>query len=173
MEWISIGNIQVYIFFIFKITYFSNDILFDDSTGSADRDGKPSDRENFALLVEEMSKVFRPRNWLLSAAVPPSIDRIDDGYDVARLSKAFDFINVMTYDMHGEWENYVDHHAPFKARPFDVGNTLNLHCDGALSLWINQGADPKKIIFGIPFYSKSFTLANPNDNQPRAPSSGK
>ena len=27
-----------------------------------------------------------------------------------------DFINVMTYDLHGDWDNYADHHAPLHAR---------------------------------------------------------
>jgi GH18 family chitinase len=27
-----------------------------------------------------------------------------------------DFINVMTYDLHGDWDNFADHHAPLHAR---------------------------------------------------------
>ena len=119
-----------------------------------------------------MSEAFRPRNWLLSAAVPAATFRINDGYDVPRLSKALDFINVMTYDMHGVWDDYVDHHAPIKQRPFDQGPTQNLHCDGSLSYWISQGAVPNKIIYGIPFYGRNFKLADPKNNLPRAAADG-
>lgn len=83
-----------------------------------------------------MSAVFKPRQWLLTAAVPAAISLIDQGYDVPRLAEALDFINVMTYDLHGTWDKYADHHAPLFSRPFDVGATQNLNCDAALSYWV-------------------------------------
>jgi chitinase len=122
--------------------------------------------------VEEMSAVFQPRNWLLTAAVPAATFRINEGYDVPRLAKSLDFINVMTYDLHGTWDNYADHHAPLRKRPFDSGATQNLHSDGALSYWISKGAPARKIIFGIPFYGRNFRLANPNNSKPKAPIAG-
>lgn len=33
-------------------------------------------------------------------------------YDVPELSKYLDFINIMTYDFHGQWEKTVGHNAP-------------------------------------------------------------
>jgi chitinase len=122
--------------------------------------------------VEEMSSVFKSRNWLLTAAVPAATFRINEGYDVPRLAKSLDFINVMTYDLHGTWDNYADHHAPLRKRPFDTGATQNLHSDGALSYWISKGAPAAKIIFGIPFYGRNFRLANPNNSKPKAPIAG-
>lgn len=119
-----------------------------------------------------MSAVFQRRNWLLTAAVPAATFRINEGYDVPRLAKSLDFINVMTYDLHGTWDNYADHHAPLFKRPFDTGATQNLHSDGALSYWISKGAPASKIIFGIPFYGRNFRLANPSNTQPRAPIAG-
>ena len=35
---------------------------------------------------------------------------IDNGYDVPELSVSLDAIHLMSYDMHGSWENFVDHH---------------------------------------------------------------
>lgn len=119
-----------------------------------------------------MSAAFRPRGWLLSAAVPAAIFRINEGYDVPRLASALDFVNVMTYDLHGTWDSYVDHHAPLYRRPFDQGPTQNLHSDGALSAWIQRGVPASKVIFGIPFYGRNFRLANANNWKPRAPSAG-
>ena len=37
--------------------------------GATDRDGRWADRDNFSSLVEELAEVFRPRGWILSAAV--------------------------------------------------------------------------------------------------------
>lgn len=33
-------------------------------------------------------------------------------YDVVEISKYLDFINVMTYDFHGQWERLVGHNSP-------------------------------------------------------------
>lgn len=86
-----------------------------------------------------MAAAFAPRGWLLSAAVTPAIYRVNEGYDVPRISAALDFINVMTYDLHGTWDNYADHHAPLRRRPFDQWSTENLHADGGISYWIEKG----------------------------------
>lgn len=41
--------------------------------------GPTEDKENFAAFVEELSKAFKPRGWLLSSAVSPSKIVIDLG----------------------------------------------------------------------------------------------
>lgn len=35
--------------------------------------------------------------------------------------------------------------------------------------WVERGADPSKLVMGIPFYGQTFTLANPLQNGLRAP----
>ena len=110
-----------------------------EHVGATDRDGQWADKNNFAALVEEMAAAFRQSGWLLSAAVSPAIFRINEGYDVGRISAGLDFINVMTYDLHGSWDRYADHHAPLKQRPFDQWATENLHADGGISYWIKKG----------------------------------
>lgn len=51
-----------------------------------------------------MSEACKPRRLLLSSAVSPSKTVIDAGYKVATLSKYFDWIAVMAYDYHGQWD---------------------------------------------------------------------
>ena len=48
--------------------------------------------------------------------MPAANFRISEGYDVPRIARALDLINVMTYDMRGAWDNRADHHAPMNAR---------------------------------------------------------
>lgn len=90
-------------------------------TGAEDLGGRPSDKEHFSLLTEELSEVFAPRGWLLSAAVSPSRFRLEDAYDVHRLARNLDFINLMTFDMHAERDHSADHHAPLLQRKHDTG----------------------------------------------------
>ena len=67
----------------------------------------------------ELSSAFKPYDWLLTAAVPATDSRIEQGFEVSKISKYLDFINVMTYDMHGVWDGYADHHSALNARPHD------------------------------------------------------
>ena len=56
---------------------------------------------------------------LLSAAVSPSKTIMDVGYDVPAISQYLDWINVMTYDYHGQWDKKTGHVAPHYAHPDD------------------------------------------------------
>lgn len=87
--------------------------------------GPKSDKEAFASFVRELSAEFKPRGLLLSAAVSPSKMVIDEGYDVPTLSKYLDWIAVMTYDFHGQWDKKTGHVAPLYARPDDWAPTFN------------------------------------------------
>lgn len=134
-----------------------------------DRDGGWDDKQNFADLVEELSQAFKSHNWLLSAAVSPAKFRVNDGYDVKRIAKYLDFINVMTYDLHGSWDRAADHHAPLHKREHDDWDPLTT--DSGLSYWHQKGAPLNKILLGTPFYGRSFTLAG-GSSEPGAASSG-
>ena len=111
--------------------------------GATDRDGKWADKKNFADLVEELSEEFAPRGWLLSAAVSPASFRVEEGYDVARIARKLDFINVMTYDLHGSWDNFADHHSPLHTREHDSWEFQSLNTVRTMFLadiqgWINK-----------------------------------
>lgn len=119
--------------------------------------GKPDEKENFAKFVEELSVAFKPRGLLLSTAVSPSKKVIDAGYDIPRLSKYFDWISVMAYDYHGQWDKKTGHVAPMYDHPEDWEHTFNANF--SLNYWLEKGADPRKIIMGMPMYGQSFSLA--------------
>lgn len=66
--------------------------------------GHADEKQFFAQFVRELAEAFKPRGWLLSSAVSPSKTVIDAGYDVEPLSQYFDWIAVMAYDYHGQWD---------------------------------------------------------------------
>lgn len=82
--------------------------------------GKPQEKEGFAQFVQELSEEFKPRGWYLSAAVSPSKMVIDAGYDIAKLAEYFDWISVMTYDFHGNWDRQTGHVAPLYYYPGNI-----------------------------------------------------
>jgi chitinase len=87
--------------------------------------GPASDKSSFAEFVKELHEAFRPKGWLLSAAVSPSRRVVDAGYDVPTLSRYLDWIAVMCYDYHGQWDKITGHVAPMYAHPDDVDATFN------------------------------------------------
>lgn len=111
-------------------------------------------------MVKELAQEFRPRGWLLSAAVSPSKMVIDAGYDVPTLSEYFNWIAVMTYDFHGNWDRQTGHVAPLYYYPGDKWDYFNANF--TIHYWIEKGAPPQKLIMGLPMYGQSFSLADPN-----------
>lgn len=47
------------------------------------------------------------------------------GYDVPLLSEKLDWISVMAYDYHGQWDEVTGHVAPMYEHPDDVDKTFN------------------------------------------------
>lgn len=87
--------------------------------------GFADEKEGFTAWVRELSEAFRPRGLLLSTAVSPSKKIIDAGYDVSELSRYFDWIAVMTYDFHGQWDKKTGHVAPLYHHPDDDYDYFN------------------------------------------------
>ena len=124
--------------------------------------GPASDKKAFAELLKDLSLAFRPRGLLLSSAVSPSKTVVDAGYDVPALSKYLDWIAVMTYDFHGQWDKKTGHVAPLYHHPKDDFYFFNANY--SINYWISKGASPRSIVMGnflflIFFYSfKPFIL---------------
>lgn len=47
------------------------------------------------------------------------------GYDVPLLSEKLDWISVMAYDYHGQWDEVTGHVAPMYEHPDDIDKTFN------------------------------------------------
>ena len=87
--------------------------------------GPASDKINFGLWAKELSEAFKPRGLLLSAAVSAGKPTIDLAYDVPTLGQYLDFINVMSYDLHGHWDRKTGHHSALYQHSGDSSNYLN------------------------------------------------
>ncbi|BET00648.1 Glyco_18 [Nesidiocoris tenuis] len=132
--------------------------------------GPDSDKQAFADWVTELHEAFKPHGLLLSAAVSPAKKVVDNGYDVKTLSDKFDWIAVMCYDYHGQWDKRTGHVAPMYAHEEDLDVTFNANF--TMFYWQSQGADPKKLIMGMPMYGQSFSLAESKENGLDAPTYG-
>ncbi len=68
----------------------------------------------------------------------------------------------MAYDYHGQWDKKTGHVAPMYVHPEDWEQTFNANF--TINYWIEKGADPRKLVLGMPMYGQSFSLAERNNH---------
>lgn len=99
------------------------------------------------LLSQELKSAFEQESYhtgrqrlILTAAVPAGKSNIDAGYDIPNVARNLDFINIMTYDLHGSWDSTTGHNSPLYGRanedPADA--TLNMVITKGISVKPNK-----------------------------------
>lgn len=91
---------------------------------------------------------------LVSLTLPASFWYLQH-FDISNLQKHVDWFNIMSYDVHGSWDIDSDWTPPLAnshSNMTELQDALDL-------LWRND-IDPKKVTFGMAFYSRTFTLEN-------------
>ncbi|KAL6436444.1 hypothetical protein ACFW04_004740 [Cataglyphis niger] len=118
-----------------------------------------SDKPNFTKLVQELKKEFEKQEppLLLAVALSGYKEVIDKAYEVHEISRAVDFMSVMTYDYHGAWESKSGHIAPLFASPGDSNPYYNVNF--TMSYLVSLGAEKSKLLVGIPLYGQSYRLS--------------
>lgn len=76
---------------------------------------------------QESYHTGRPR-LMLTAAVPAGKSNIDAGFDIPNVVRSLDFVNIMTYDLHGSWDSSTGHNSPLYSRASEnaADATLNM-----------------------------------------------
>ncbi|EHA19726.1 hypothetical protein ASPNIDRAFT_122397, partial [Aspergillus niger ATCC 1015] len=86
------------------------------------------------------------------------------GFNVTGMEPYVDYFNFMSYDIHGTWDGKS------KWTSSDVNPHTNLtEISAGLDLLWRNGVDPSKVLLGLGFYGRSFTLANPSCDTPGCP----
>ena len=143
-----------------------------DPNDSYDRGcpGGPEDKQNFTTLLREIREAYNSNGMsekLLTIAAPAGYEKIDltepDEY-----SQYLDWLNVMSYDIHGAWESTTNNHAALFADPNDPSETSpvnirdNYNTDFAMKYYLNQYNIPaEKLNAGSPFYSRGWKNVDP------------
>jgi chitinase len=125
---------------------------------------RPEDRGNYTLLLAELrAQLDAAGDYLLTIAAPAS-PAIMEHYELELIHPLLDWINVMSYDLHGPWgdpdADPVTHfnaalHAdpddplaePFRSR-FNLAATLEAYLDA--------GVPPEKLHAGLAFYGRGY-----------------
>ncbi|KAL3428704.1 bacteriodes thetaiotaomicron symbiotic chitinase [Aspergillus tetrazonus] len=130
-----------------------------------DRGGAARDTANFVTFLSELREAMGTK-YGLTATLPASYWYLK-GFDVAGMAEYVDFLNVMTYDIHGTWDGNSD----WTSSVVNPHTNLTEITDGLNLLWRN-GVDPSKVLLGLGFYGRSFTLKDASCNSPNCEFSG-
>lgn len=128
-----------------------------------------TDRENYVTFLRELKEGLDPFGYMLSAAVGSAEFSAKLSYDIPAIVSYLELINVMAYDLHGPWDATVGINAPLYAGANDTTQReLQLNVDAIVKYWLSAGAPPEKLVLGVPFYGRTFTLASADDHMPGA-----
>lgn len=132
-----------------------------------------ADKANFVALLQTLKSKLAANGKLLTIAVAVVEASASLSYDIPNVAKNVDFINLMSYDLHGSWEGVTGINAPLYAGSADISSyQKQLNIDAIVNYWVAQGAPRHKLILGIPLYGRSFTLSNSNNYGVGAATSG-
>lgn len=79
------------------------------------RGGVKEDRENYVALLRELREKFDREGFILSAAVGAAEKSAGLSYIIKDVAEQLHFINLMTYDLHGIWDEKTGINAPLYA----------------------------------------------------------
>jgi GH18 family chitinase len=143
---------------------FPTKVRIADKIDNVNDEGTPDEtgasKQNFTRLLKELrAKLDKQglsdnRYYQLSAAIGSSPSHINDTTEPSKYIQYLDFLNIMSYDMHGAWDKMTNHQSPLYVNP-------NLPQDGvsinnAVKLLSAKGVPKNKLIIGSPFYSRGW-----------------
>ncbi|KAF2154797.1 glycoside hydrolase family 18 protein [Myriangium duriaei CBS 260.36] len=133
-----------------------------------ERSGKPDDYKNYVSFLKNLRSALggTGHKYGLSITLPSSYWYMQN-FDIVNLEPLVDWFNVMTYDLHGTWDSTDKF----------IGPIVNAHTnlteiDLTMELFWRNNIKPEKIILGLGFYGRSFTLTDSTCTDPGCGFSG-
>lgn len=123
--------------------------------------GKPEDKENCTRLLTSLrdsldvyGRVAR-KSLVLSAALPAT-EIHASGFDIEKIAPLLDYLNIMTYDLNGEWASLSGHNAPlYSSGESDTSRNV----DASFKLFTATFHVPSsKVTLGVPFYGHTYAM---------------
>lgn len=127
-----------------------------------DRSGRGEDFENFPKFMANLRSELKRTGGRdgVSITLPASYWYLQH-FDIVELQKSVDFFNIMSYDLHGTWDQGNRW----------TGEYLNPHTnlteiDAALDLLWRNDIDPGMVVLGLAFYARAYTVVDRNCMEP-------
>ncbi|MGP4081082.1 glycoside hydrolase family 18 protein [Pseudalkalibacillus sp. R45] len=136
--------------------------------GQPDNINRPEDKQNYTLLLKKIRETLDTQSkkdgkeYLLTIAAGPSKNHANN-LELDKLHQYVDYVQLMTYDIHGEWDELTGMNAPLKQDP-ESGYHNDLSVEIAVETFINNGVPADKLVMGLPFYGRMFKQVNNANN---------
>jgi len=116
-----------------------------------------AERDALTTLARELRKRLGPNRLLVSAQ---SGAKWACRYvDMQALRESFDWVAVMTYDMHGPWSSHAGHNAPLHTPKADAAECSSNSLTAFMRFWQEEGKwSTNKLLVGIPCYGRGFRV---------------
>jgi chitinase len=125
-------------------------------TGGLVPNGKPEDKHNYTLLLAEFRRQLdqlgsaNGTHYLLTVALPGG-PGMDQRFERDQIVQYLDWVNLMTYDLHGTWSPQTNFNSPLYQDTNDPGDS-SLNVDAVVQDYLGAGIPADKIVMGVPFY---------------------
>lgn len=116
---------------------------------------RPEDKYNFTLLMQKLREkldargVIDGKNYLLTFAGAAGSWYVNN-IELSKLQQYVDYANIMTYDIHGTWDQYTDFNAPLY-NSSEESPQLKWSVDTSVNTWLKAGFPADKLIWVFPF----------------------
>ncbi|EXL80397.1 chitinase [Fusarium oxysporum f. sp. conglutinans race 2 54008] len=123
-----------------------------------ERGGIEEDFENYVNLLARLRKRLNSsgRKYGLTLTLPASYWYLK-GFDIVNMERYLDWFNIMTYDIHGVWDENIESLGPYA----HAHTNLTEIQQGLELLWRNN-INPERVVMGLGFYGRSFTMKSAN-----------
>lgn len=124
--------------------------------------GRPEDTRNFTLMMAEFRRQLDAvRPGLLLSFATSSAPNVYSKIELSAVHPYVDYINIMTYDMHGGWERTTNFHAPLYNPSGNPAKALRDSTHEAVQGHLDAGVPASKLLMGVPFYGRGWQGAPP------------
>ncbi|EGD80827.1 oviductal secretory glycoprotein [Salpingoeca rosetta] len=131
--------------------------------------GSPQDRDNFLTFLQELrqavnSEVTQKDALIVTVAVSAYRGIAEQAYHIREMHKYIDFINLLSYDLHGYWEPQTGAHTA-------LSSTDGIDVQDSVAFWLEQGTPRQKLLLGFGTHARGWTLDSPANHAIGAPAS--
>jgi chitinase len=128
----------------------------------------PADVHNATLLLREFRHQLDEygesigKTYTLTVDIPGGNVHSTGSWELPQVAKTVDWIDVMTFDFHGNWDAITAFNSPFAFDPAEppVGGGAiqwTWNTAGSVVYFLTNRVPADKLVVGIPFYGKEYT----------------
>jgi GH18 family chitinase/aryl-phospho-beta-D-glucosidase BglC (GH1 family) len=126
---------------------------------------RPEDKENFTALLAEFRRQLDEidPDLLLTIAAPAGPSKIVN-HEIEKFPQYLDFVNLMAYDYHGDWDASTGLLAPIYPASDDPAPIADFTMHDTVQTYLELGIPRDKLVLGLPFYGRSWSGVAPGPN---------